>query len=80
MNDEIFWVECESCNYPMRTSEAVDNGLYSVPAFTGDILTYLPCPNCKEILIYTPDTYITVEVTGSMEEFNELRKIHEVEE
>jgi rubredoxin len=76
----ITYYECDSCGYPFRHSEVAIYSQAIRAENEQDIVNFVMCPHCEELLVFEPYCYIAREVTEPEEGFIKLRRTFEKDE
>jgi DNA-directed RNA polymerase subunit M/transcription elongation factor TFIIS len=76
----ITYYECDSCGYPFKHSEVAIYSQTIRAENEQDIVNFVQCPHCEELLVFEPYCYIARETTSPEREFIELRRTFEKEE
>ncbi len=73
----ISYYECDACGYPFKHNEIA---IYSAPIRAegkDDMVNFVVCPNCEELLVFEEYCYIARTTRDTEEEFERMRKIYE---
>jgi len=74
---KISYYECDACGYPFKHNEIA---IYNAPMRAEsqqDMVNFVVCPNCEELLVFEDYCYIARNRNDTQEEFDRMRKIYE---